>query len=199
MTTLRPHPSATENEQSDPDGAAFLYKSGRWDERRPALPPAFLTGRLASRLRALLAPPVCTRSMHVPVRPSVAAFDRTGGVAGTKDTTAFGPCAVARSWRYPSGVGRADEPANRAMQGSRSSPARCASCRESGSSVRRRAHARIPRSTHVIGRDWVFVDARFRTRPRVRLARHGTGGQRRLLVRSDRLPAFVTRLRVGRV
>ncbi len=59
--------------------------------------------------------------------------------------------------------------------------------------------AQLPRSTHVIGRDWVVVDARFRTRPRVRLPRHGTGGQCRFLVRSDRLPAFVTRLRVGRV
>ena len=59
--------------------------------------------------------------------------------------------------------------------------------------------ALVPRSTHVIGSDRAFVDARFRTRPRVRLARHWTGGQRRFLVRNDRLPAFVTRLRVGRV
>jgi hypothetical protein len=55
--------------------------------------------------------PVGTRSMHVRVRPSVAAFDRAGGVAGTEDTAAFGPWAVARSWRARSGVGRAGEPA----------------------------------------------------------------------------------------
>ena len=60
MTTLRSHPSAIENEQSDPDGAAFLCKSGRWDERRPELPPAFLTGRLANRLRA------CSRRRYAP-------------------------------------------------------------------------------------------------------------------------------------
>jgi hypothetical protein len=97
-----------------------------------ALAGSRLPGLRASSLVALEASLPCARSMHVRVRPSVAAFDRAGGVAGTEDTAAFGPWAVARSWRAPSGVGRAGEPAIGDERGAQASRAAALLCSRRG-------------------------------------------------------------------
>ena len=69
-------------------------------------PPAFR----ASSLLAVVASLPCTRSMHVRVRPIVAAFDWAGVLAGTEDTAALGACVLARR-RRPANGSRATSPA----------------------------------------------------------------------------------------
>jgi hypothetical protein len=63
-------------------------------------PPAFR----ASSLLAVVASLPCTRSMHVRVRPIVAAFDWAGVLAGTEDTAALGACVLARRRRPANGA-----------------------------------------------------------------------------------------------